>query len=169
MGVLDWVFGSMKTQPARGTQSAPPTPATLPPHQAKIDTKTVNQELARLYAQRDPRNSCHKPLNLLQHVFVFASGDPLKLVVLPGAMQATTGATMEEINKLVGRIHLIQNCVHVTEILQSKSPPVISETLFNLEPTMNELWSKENGQLRIRGGPDPSGQDFAVMFIYRKS
>src|SRR5436190_9838515 len=103
MGVLNWVFGSKMTRPAHRREAAPPNPTTLPQPQAVTELKAANLDRERFLAQM----SSDMPVHLLQHVFVFASGDPHKLIVLPGALEASTGATMDEINKLIGGIHFI--------------------------------------------------------------
>jgi hypothetical protein len=114
--------------------------------------------------------SCDQPFHLLQHVFVFASGDPRELNNLAVASQAATGETLEEINKQVGGIHFIANAAQATEMIRTGKPDRMAiRAMFHLVPTLSDEITNGTVQWFLRTGPDSSGQDIAIFFLYEKA
>jgi hypothetical protein len=170
MGALDWIFGSNKTQSPREAQSAPPTPTTLPHPQAETDTKSVDQELARLYALRDPRNSCHKPLHLLQRVVVFLSGDAGNLSYFVAAVLQEFAESPHEAILKQARMDMISQSTVGAEIRQTgKVPDSALKVISFLDPTL--IAKHMHGEVDICVTPvdDPvSGQSAAIFLFYNK-
>src|ERR1700738_3445504 len=121
MGIFGQLFGSKKMEPARQPQSAPPPPT---PPQPQVESD-LRHELDALYARRDPRFSCRRPLHLLQRVFIFASGEAHNLSFLAAALLLEAAdSTLDEIVTQVGQDWIsISNSTVCAECRQTRKVP----------------------------------------------